>query len=145
MNAVLTPAAARPARSKGVSEAEWRTRCDLVARYRLAALHAHRRSPQRRRGRHGLGPAAAVGRATRSSNQMTLYLTPMHAEAGLIKSMIANVDAAIRHVKAAAEQLPKIDRWRVLLACICQRIDGHIGLPIPPPTFAAPGQLRLLG
>lgn len=36
--------------------------------------------------------------------------TPMHAEAGLIKSMIANVDAAIQHVKAAAQQLPKIDR-----------------------------------
>jgi hypothetical protein len=28
---------------------------------------------------------AAVGRATNSSNQTTLYLTPMHAEASLIK------------------------------------------------------------
>jgi hypothetical protein len=82
---------------------------------------------------------AAVGRATSSGNQTTLYLTPMHAEAGLIKSMIANVHAAIQHVKAAAEQLPKIDRWRILLAYICQRIVGQIGLPIPPPTLAAPG------
>jgi hypothetical protein len=56
----------------------------------------------------------------------------------LIKSMIANVHAAIQHVKAAAEQLPKIDRWRTLLAYICQRIVGQIGLPIPPPTLAAP-------
>jgi hypothetical protein len=40
-----------------------------------------------------------------------LYLTPMHAEVGLIKSMIANVHAAIQHVKAAAEQLPKLDPW----------------------------------
>jgi hypothetical protein len=79
---------------------------------------------------------AAVGRATSSGNQTTLYLTPMHAEAGLIKSMIANVHAAIQHVKAAAEQLPKLDRWRVL-AYICQRIVGQIGLPTPPPILPA--------
>jgi hypothetical protein len=82
---------------------------------------------------------AAVGRAASSGHQTTLYLTPMHAEAGLIKSMIANVHAAIQHVKAAAEQLPKLDRWRVLLAYICQRIFRQIGLPTPPPTPAAPG------
>jgi hypothetical protein len=63
----------------------------------------------------------------------------MHAEAGLIKSMIANVHAALQHVRAAAEQLPKLGRWRVLLAYICQRIVGKIGLPIPPPTRAAHG------
>ena len=82
---------------------------------------------------------AAVGRAASSGNQTTLYLTPMHAEAGLIKSMIANVHAAIQHVKAAAEQLPKLDRWSTLLAYICERIVGQIGLPVPPPTLSAPG------
>ena len=82
---------------------------------------------------------AAVGRSTSSGNQTTLYLTPMHAEAGEIKSMIANVHAAIQHVKAAAEQLPKLDRWRTLLDYICQRIVGQIGLSTPPPTLAAPG------
>jgi hypothetical protein len=89
---------------------------------------------------------AAVGRgATSSGNQTTLYLTPMHAEAGLIKSMIANVHAAIQHVKAAAEQLPKLDRWRTLPDYICQRIVGQISLPTPPPTLAAPGYLQFLG
>ena len=82
---------------------------------------------------------AAVGRATSSGNQTTLYLTPMHAEAGLIKSMIANVHAALEHVKAAAEQLPKLDRWRTLLHYICQRILRHIDLPTPPPRLSAPG------
>ncbi|MCA3243629.1 MAG: IS1380 family transposase [Rubrivivax sp.] len=82
---------------------------------------------------------AAVGRATSSGNQTTLYLTPMHAEAGLIKSMITNVHAAIQYVRAAAQQLPKLDRWRVMLAYICQRIVGQIGLPTPPPTLPAPG------
>lgn len=82
---------------------------------------------------------AAVGHAASSGNQTTLYLTPMQAEAGLIKSMIANAHAAIEHVKAAAEQLPKLDRWRVLLVCIYQRIVSPIGLPTPPPSLAAPG------
>jgi hypothetical protein len=49
----------------------------------------------------------------------------MHAEPGLIQSMIANVQAAIQHVKFAAEQLPKLDRWRALLTYICQRIVGQ--------------------
>jgi hypothetical protein len=38
---------------------------------------------------------AAVGRALHHAGQTTLHLTPMHAETGLIKSMIANVQAAI--------------------------------------------------
>jgi hypothetical protein len=63
----------------------------------------------------------------------------MHAEAGLIKSMIANVHAAIQHVKQAAEQLPELDRWATLLAYICQHIVGQITLPTPPPALTAPG------
>jgi hypothetical protein len=82
---------------------------------------------------------AAVGRAVSHSGQTMLYLTPMHAEAGLIKSMIANVQAAIRHVRHAAEQLPKLDRWRALVAYICQRIVTQTALPTPPPALAAPG------
>ena len=79
---------------------------------------------------------AAVGRATSHSEQTTLYLTPMHAEVGLIKLMIANVHAAIRHVRRAAEQLPKINRWATLLGYICQRIVGQAALPTPPPALA---------
>jgi hypothetical protein len=81
---------------------------------------------------------AAVGRAVHGGGQTTLYLTPMHAEVGLIKSMIANVHAAIQHVKAAAEQLPRLDRWKTLLDYICRRIVGHTTLPTPPPSLAAP-------
>ena len=69
---------------------------------------------------------AAVGRAVSHAGQTLLYLTPMHAEAGLIKSMIANVHAAISHVRRAAEQLPKLDHWRALVAYICQRIVGQM-------------------
>ena len=79
---------------------------------------------------------AAVGRATSRGNQTTLSLTPMHAEADWIKSMMANDHAAIQHVKAAAQRWPRLDRWRVLLAYICQRILGQIGLPTPAPLLA---------
>lgn len=82
---------------------------------------------------------AAVGRATSHQGQTTLYLTPMHADTGLIKSMIANVQAAIQHVRRAAEQLPKLDRWASLVAYICARIVGRTALPTPPATLAAPG------
>jgi hypothetical protein len=68
-----------------------------------------------------------------------LHLTPVHAEVGLIKTMIANVGAAIAYVKRAAEQLPKVDRWRVLLGYICERITSQPILPTPPPTLAGLG------
>ena len=80
---------------------------------------------------------AAVGRTTSHSGRTTLYLTPMHAETGLIKSMIANVQAAIAHVRAIAEQLPAAQRWRALLAYICARITGSTALPTPPPALPA--------
>ena len=89
--------------------------------------------------------AALEKRVELSGNQTTLYPTPMRAEASLIKSMIANVHADIQHGKAIAEQLPKLDRWRVLLAYICERIVGQIGLPTPPPVLSAPGQMQFLG
>jgi Flp pilus assembly protein TadD len=63
----------------------------------------------------------------------------MHAEVGLIKTMIANVKQAIDYVKKAAEQLPKIDRWRVLLGYICARITRKTVLPSPPPALAGAG------
>jgi hypothetical protein len=62
----------------------------------------------------------------------------MHAEAPLIKTMIANVQAAISHVRGAAEQLPKLDRWATLPAYICQCIIGSAALPTPPLPLPAP-------
>ena len=82
---------------------------------------------------------AAVGRAVSHAGQTLLYLTPMHAEAGLIKSMIANVHAAISHVRRAAEQLPKLDQWATLVTYICRKIVGQFALPTPPPALTATG------
>ncbi|MDP1647467.1 MAG: hypothetical protein Q8M01_04605 [Rubrivivax sp.] len=80
-----------------------------------------------------------------SGGQTTRCLTPMHAEVDLVKSVIANVHAAIQHGKAAAEQLPKFDRWWTLLADICQRIVVQTALPKPPPMLMATGWLLFSG
>jgi hypothetical protein len=82
---------------------------------------------------------AAVGRATHSGGRTELHLTPMHAEVGLIQTMIANIQAAIAYVRRAAEQLPKIDRWQVLVGYISGRITGKMILPTPPPVLAGAG------
>jgi hypothetical protein len=63
----------------------------------------------------------------------------MHANVGMIKSRIANVRAAIRHVRAAAEQLTHLDRWREMLRDTCARIVTQTNLATPPPAPAAPG------
>jgi Transposase DDE domain len=45
---------------------------------------------------------AAVGRATHSGGRTELHLTPMHAEVGLIQTMISNIKAAITYVRSAS-------------------------------------------
>ena len=75
---------------------------------------------------------AAVGKATSHGNQTTLYLTPMHGRVDVLKELIANIGAALRHVKQAAEQFRQVDPWACLLRYICDRIAPMIGPPRPP-------------
>ena len=82
---------------------------------------------------------AAVGRATHSGGRTMLNLTPTHAEVGLIKTMIANIQAALAYVRRAAEQLPKLNRWHALVGYICERITGQTVLPTPPPALQGTG------
>lgn len=74
---------------------------------------------------------AAVGKAASHAGQTQLYLTPLHGKLQTIKALIVNIRAALQHVKAIAEQLPRIDRWATLLRYICQRIAPTIA-PAPP-------------
>ena len=68
---------------------------------------------------------AAVGRATQHAGQTTLYLTPMHAARTTLMALIANIRAALSHVRRVAEQLPTVDRWKTLLDYIVARIIPH--------------------
>ncbi len=65
---------------------------------------------------------ASVGRATQHAGQTTLYLTPMHAAKPALMLLIANIRAALRHVRKIAEQSPAADRWKALLDYIVARI-----------------------
>ena len=82
---------------------------------------------------------AAVGRATHSGGQTTLYLTPRHGKANLLKVLIANIHAALQHVKAAAEQFKIADRWAVLLRYVSDRIAATLAPFKPPPWLSATG------
>ena len=84
---------------------------------------------------------AAVGKAVSHANQTTLYLTPLHGQADILKRLIAKIGAALRHVKAAAEQFKDHDRWGCLMRDISERISPFNGPPQPPPGLPASGQL----
>ena len=71
---------------------------------------------------------ASVGRAVKHAGQTTLYLTPMHAAKDKLIALIANIRAALSHVRAVAEQLPRTDRWKTFLDYVVQRITH----PLPP-------------
>ena len=68
---------------------------------------------------------ASVGRATKHAGQTTLYLTPMHAARTTMMILIANIRAALTHVRTVAEQLPTVDKWKALLDYIVARIIPH--------------------
>lgn len=46
----------------------------------------------------------AVGKAASHARQTTLYLMPPHGKAHALKALIVDIGAALRHVRAAAEQ-----------------------------------------
>ena len=80
---------------------------------------------------------AAAGRANHSGGQTTLYLTPLHGKALLLKPLIANIHAALQHVKSIAEQLETADRWAVLLRYVSDRIAPTLAPFKPPPWLPA--------
>jgi hypothetical protein len=82
---------------------------------------------------------AAVGKAVSHANQTTLYLTPLRGRAHILKRLIANIGAALQHVRSAAEQFKDLDRRGCLLRCISVRIAPVIGPPQPPPGLPATG------
>lgn len=82
---------------------------------------------------------AAVGKASSHANQFTLYLTLPHGRADVLKRVIANIGAALHHIKAAAEQFKDIYRWGCLMRYISDRIAPVVTPPQPPPGPPATG------
>jgi hypothetical protein len=57
----------------------------------------------------------------------------------MLKRLIANIGAALRHVRATAEQFKNLDRWGCLLRYVSDRIAPVVGPPPPPPGLSATG------
>lgn len=72
---------------------------------------------------------AAVGKVASHANQTTLYLTSLHGKGDVLKRLLANIGAALHHVRATAEQFKDIDRWGCLLRYISECIAPVIGPP----------------
>jgi hypothetical protein len=81
---------------------------------------------------------AGVGRATQQAGQTTLHLTPMHAAKTVLMMLIANIRAALRHIRTVAEKSPATDRWKTLLDYIVARI-----IPRQPRKLLDTGPLLL--
>jgi len=82
---------------------------------------------------------AGVGRAVKHAGQTTLYLTPMHAATGKLMALLANVRAALSHVRAVAEQLPGTNRWTALLNYVVAKITRPLPPWIPPAQIMGAG------
>lgn len=65
---------------------------------------------------------AAVGTAARHAGQTQLYLTPLHADTGTIRRLVANVRAALELARGIAEQFQQRTPWGALLRHISDLI-----------------------
>lgn len=82
---------------------------------------------------------AAVGKAASHAGQTTLYLTPMHGKAAVLKSLIANIRAALQHVRVTAEQFKTSDPWAALISYVSEKIAPTLGPFRSPDALPATG------
>ncbi len=82
---------------------------------------------------------AGVGRAVKHAGQTTLYLTPMHAAKDKLMALLANVRAALGHVRAVAEQLPSTNSWTTFLNYVVAKIIRPLPPWIPPAQLMGAG------
>ena len=80
-----------------------------------------------------------MGKAASHANQTTLYLTPLHGRADILKRLIANISKALQHVRDTAEQFKESDRWRCLLRYISDKIAPASTLKEPPQALKPAG------
>lgn len=76
---------------------------------------------------------AGVARLTQHAGQSRLLVTLTHAASDQIKAMVANVRKGLDAILAAAPQLPKPQRWSVLVRYIVEKILAAKPKNIPSP------------
>jgi hypothetical protein len=82
---------------------------------------------------------AGVGRAVRHAGQTTVHLTPMHAAKDKLMALLANIRAALGHVRSVAEQLPKASRWSIFVDYVVAKITRPLPPWLPPEPLALTG------
>jgi hypothetical protein len=60
----------------------------------------------------------------------------MHAAKDKLIALIANIRAALHHVRTVAEQLPQTDRWKTFLDYVVAKITRPLPPWIPPDQLA---------
>src|SRR5277367_1197350 len=74
----------------------------------------------------------AIGRKTSHSNQSTLTLTSLHAEANKIQTAVKVVAGFLHHIRLIAEQLKPVERWRLILLAVIRSFPLTPSLGTPP-------------
>ena len=74
----------------------------------------------------------AIGRKTSHSNQSTLTLTSLHAEANKIQTAVKVVAGFLHHIRSIAEQLKPLERWRLILLAVIRSFPLTPSLGSPP-------------
>jgi hypothetical protein len=77
----------------------------------------------------------AVGRKTSHSNQSTLTLTSLHAEAMKIQAAMRAVAAFLGHIRSTTEQLKPKERWRLILLAAARAFPKIRALAMAPTGF----------
>ena len=72
----------------------------------------------------------AIGRKTSHSNQSTLTLTSLHAEANKIQLAMKSVARFLNHIRSIAEQLKPVERWRLMLLAVIRAFPLAQTIPI---------------
>ena len=115
-------------------------RCQIAARtialiYNWWSLFVHLADPSKRREAITSRPLllSSVARRTTHAGQVSVIITPAHAEAGRIQEMLHRVTTFLTGLMESAEQLTSAERWRRILSKIFEKELG--GRPLRGPSM----------
>lgn len=77
----------------------------------------------------------AIGRQTTSGRQTTIVLTNTHSRADQVRRLMSVISMVLHEIRKAAEQLSRVDRWRLLLSKIFAKLLGGRQLRLPKPLL----------
>src|SRR5664279_5304534 len=77
----------------------------------------------------------ALGRKTTHSNQSTLTLTSLHAEAAKIQVAMKAVARFLGHIRSIAERLKPVERWRLILLAVVRAFPLSRAMEASHPGF----------